>query len=93
LESDGIQVTTTFGNRVLDVLNQRVRNSLVLEVRDHGKRLTLREQWDIDIIFAREFRAMVENSRALEFVGWFERYRGRKLTRAKSDSITLLRRR
>jgi len=91
MERDGVGVKTRFKTRVVDVLNQRVRNELRLTVNDHGKRHLLREQWDMDLIFGPEFEAMVASTRGLEFVGWFERFRLQRLKRAKPDNIGLIR--
>jgi SAM-dependent methyltransferase len=88
---DRVRVKTRFKTRVADVLNQRVRNELRLNVNDHGKHHLLREQWDMDLIFGPEFEAMVARTKGLEFVGWFERFRLRRLKLAKPDNIGLIR--
>ncbi len=93
MERDGIKVDTTFTGRVLSKLTQRVRKTLELRVRDRGEHLTLRESWDCDVILPREFEDLVRNTAGLEFVGWFERYRLRRLREANDDNIALVRRR
>jgi SAM-dependent methyltransferase len=93
MEREGIHVSATFTSRVADTLSQRIRQRLELRVRERGKRTAISEEWDSEVIFPREFEEMVEDSRKFEFIGWFERYSLRKLTRADGDNLALLKRR
>jgi SAM-dependent methyltransferase len=93
MEREGIHVSTRFTSRVADTLSQRIRQRLELRVRERGKRTAMSEEWESEVIFPREFEEMVEDSGKFEFIGWFERYGLRRLTRANGDNIALLKRR
>lgn len=92
MERNGIRVDATYSGRLLDRLTGRERETMVLRVLDHGRRRTLRESWETEIVFPREFEALVNGTRGLEFLGWFQRFGMRRLRRAEGDNIGLIRR-
>lgn len=92
MKRDGIQVRTTYEIRLKDALRQTAVDTMTLRVNDHGKRLVFTERDETKLIFPQEFLALVALNGKFEFLGWFERNRMRKLTKANLDNITLLRR-
>ncbi len=91
MESEGIKVRTTYGVELKDALTQTLRETLRLDVNDHGKRIVLEQCVDTKMIFPQEFLALIELSGRFEFIGWFERERMKKLRKAGMDNICILR--
>lgn len=90
---DGIRVKTTYDYRLKDALKQTVSDFFRLDVNDHGRRRAFEDRTTTKLIFPQELVSLVECNGKFEFLGWFERHRMRRLTRANTDNITLLRRR
>lgn len=92
MKKDGIQVETTYDIQLKDTLTQMLTETIRLDVNDHGKKLVLEEIVDTKMIFPQEFLMLIELNNKFEFIGWFERNRIKKLTKANMDNITILRR-
>jgi SAM-dependent methyltransferase len=93
MKRDGIRVKTTYDYQLKDALKQTLVDFLRLDVDDHGRRMVFEDRTTTKLIFPQELVALLERNGKFEFLGWFERNRMRKLTRADMDNITLLRRR
>ncbi len=92
MRKDGVQVKTTYDVQVKDALTQMLSHTLRLDVKDRGRRLVFEDRGDVRMIFPQEFLAYVEFNKKFEFIGWFERDRIRRLSKASADNLTILRR-
>jgi SAM-dependent methyltransferase len=99
-ERNGITVKTTYQNRWKNILNQLCSETLVLEVNDHGRKMTFKSEEDLKFIFPQEFKVLVALNGKFEFLGWWEGAESawlldKPLEKAKSPSnfnMVLLRR-
>jgi SAM-dependent methyltransferase len=92
MERDGILIETTYRAELADSLNQRLRETLRLEVDDHGKKKIFEESTETRAFFPQEFVTLVEMNDMFEFLGYFERSTTKPLTEALPNNIVLLRR-
>jgi SAM-dependent methyltransferase len=92
MERDGILIETTYRAELADSLNQRLRETLRLEVDDHGKKKIFEESTETRAFFPQEFVTLVEMNGMFEFLGYFERSSTKPLTEALPDNVVLLRR-
>ncbi|OGG47085.1 MAG: hypothetical protein A3F84_14005 [Candidatus Handelsmanbacteria bacterium RIFCSPLOWO2_12_FULL_64_10] len=92
MKRDGIRVKTTYDYQLKDTLKQTVVDFFRLDVDDHGRRRVFEDRTTTKLIFPQELLTLIERNGKFEFLGWFERHRMRRLTRANMDNITLLRR-
>ena len=88
---DGVKVKTSYSLELMDALEQKVVERLILEVDDHGKKKTIEDERIEKIIFPQEFVSLIECDGKFEFVGWFERYEIEPLEEAKNDNLIVLR--
>ncbi len=86
-----VKVKVTYGLKQKDALSQTSEENIILEINDHGKKLKLIEKGIIKNIFPQEFLALVELNNKFEFLGWFERFKFKKLEKGSMDNIVLLR--
>jgi SAM-dependent methyltransferase len=93
MEKDGIRVKTIYDIQLKDALMQTITETMRLEVDDHGEKSSFEEIVNTKIIFPQEFLTLVQLNGRFEFIGWFERHRLKKLTKANMDNITILRKR
>ena len=93
MKRDGIRVKTTYDYQLKDALKQTVADFFRMEVDDHGRRRVFEGRTTTKLIFPQELASLIECNGKFEFLGWFERNRMKRLTRANMDNITLLRRR
>jgi SAM-dependent methyltransferase len=93
MEEDGVRVETTYSVELVDALAQMLRETMTMEVDDHGEHTVLQETLETRMIFPQEFITLVELKGEFEFLGWFERNTTRRLAEASQDNIALLRRR
>jgi SAM-dependent methyltransferase len=93
MRRDGIQVETTYHIELIDTLEQKLRETMTLDVDDHGEKLALTEIAETKMIFPQELLILLELNGEFEFIGWFERDSTKRLREASMDNITLLRRR
>jgi SAM-dependent methyltransferase len=89
---DGIEVKATYDTALAAPLEQLYREWLLLEVHDHGKTVTYRDERLVKAIFPQEFKSLVHMHGKFEFVGFFERSSTRRLKAAKNDNLVVLRR-
>lgn len=93
MKKDKIKVKTTYKVELKDTLNQIIKETIKLEVNDHGKKFILEEKTDRKLIFPQEFLTLLKLNKNFEFLSWFERNKLKLLTKAKKDNIVLLRKR
>lgn len=99
MEQDGIKVTTKWSERLVDVVEQLVEETLSLEVLEDGAVHHLSETAVNRMIFPQEFLLLIEHTAEFEFVGWWNNWDLEKplgdVTDPKSISrpIVLLRKR
>lgn len=95
IRKDKIRVKVTFGTEVLNVASQMVKNTLIADVNDDGKRLHLESVDVVRTIFPQEFILLAEEFDKFEFIGWWNHWNLKepvdKATRI-SRPIVLLRR-
>lgn len=92
MERDGVLIETNYRAELADSLNQRLRETLRLEVDDHGKKQVFEETIETRAFFPQEFVTLVEMNGRFEFLGYYERSSTKPLTEALPDNIVLLRR-
>jgi hypothetical protein len=92
MEREGITVRTTYRTNMVDLLAQTFEEILILDVDDHGKKFRLVEREILKHVFPQEFLALLKINKRFEFIGWFERLKLKRLTKASNDNITILRR-
>lgn len=91
MRRDGIEVRTTYKTKQKDMLSQTFEEILILNVDDHGRSIKLFEKEIVKHIFPQEFLALLKANGKFEFLGWFERFRFRKLKKASNNNIVILR--
>jgi len=91
-QRDGVRVRTTYHIELQDALTQTVSDTLTLKVDDRGVRRVFRQRHRRKLIFPQEFVTLVRLNGQFEFLGWFERYSVRRLTKARMDNLAVLRR-
>ena len=92
MERDGIRIETTYSAELVDSLNQRLRETLRMEVDDHSEKKVFEGSTETRAFFPQEFITLVEMNGMFEFLGYFERSSTERLTEAHQDNIVLLRR-
>ena len=93
MERGGVCIETTYTVELADSLNQMLRETLRLDVDDHGAKQSFEETIETRAFFPQEFVTLVEVNGMFEFLGYFERSSTKRLTEALPDNIALLRRR
>lgn len=91
MKRDGIEVKTTYKLKRKDPISQTSEENLTLEVNDHGKKLRFVEKGIMKHVFPQEFLTLVKLNNEFEFLGWFERFKFKKLKKGSMDNIVLLR--
>ena len=92
IKRNGIKVKTTYSIELKDTINQILKETIKLEVNDHGKKSVFQESADNKMIFPKEFLELVKLNNKFEFLGWFERFKMKTLRKANMDNIVILRR-
>lgn len=88
----GVTVKTTYRPELIDPLEQLCTEHVVMEVNDHGRRMTLDSGLPRKIFFAQELVMIARQSGSFEFVDWFSDFRFRKNRDASGRHIVILRR-
>lgn len=91
IKRDGIEVKTTYRLEQKEAISQISEENIILEVNDHGKKIKFVEKEIIKHVFPQEFITLVKLNNEFEFLGWFERFKFKKLKRGNMDNIVLLR--
>lgn len=92
MKKDGVSVESTYSVELADGLNQMLRETLKLDVNDHGKKKIFEETIETRAFFPQEFITLVEMNNLFEFLGYFERSSTKPLSEALPDNIALLQR-
>lgn len=92
MERDGVCIETSYSVELADSLNQMLRETLRLDVDDHGEKKSFEETSEVRAFFPQEFVTLVEINDMFEFLGYFERSSTKRLAEALRDNIVLLRR-
>ena len=71
IDRSPVKINMSFKTELLDRAGQTVRNLLTAKINDNGKLLELEETDVVKTIFPHEFLLLVEKSKKLEFVGWW----------------------
>jgi SAM-dependent methyltransferase len=74
MESEGIRVKTTYQSKPVDFVEQRVEETITLDVDDHGKRGSFVEKAIRRVIFPQEFLLLVGHQTSFEFMGWWNNW-------------------
>ena len=74
MEYDGIKVTTCFSEEYTDVVKQLVKETITLEVEDHGTKSHLLESGVKRVIFPQEFLRIIEQTGDFVFAGWWNNW-------------------
>ena len=71
VEQDGIKIKVSYSSKGVDPVEQTSCGSDILEIDDHGKRLTIADEATKRVIYPQEFRLFIGARRDFEFVGWW----------------------
>ncbi len=74
IEQDKIKVTARSSGRLIDAVEQLVEVTTSLEVKDDGSACQLFETAIIRVFYPKEFLQIIERTRDLEFVGWWNNW-------------------
>lgn len=91
IKKDEIEVKTNYKLKQKNPLFQTSEENIVLEVNDNGKKLRFIEKRIVKHIFPQEFLTLVKLNNKFEFLGWFERFKFKKLIKGNNNNIVLLR--
>ncbi len=72
MERRGITVKTTFRTHWKNILNQIYTEEIILDVDDHGKKMTFKSKEDLKLVFPQEFKALIRLNGRFDFLGWWE---------------------
>ena len=72
MERGGITVKTTFKTHWKDILTQMYTEEIILEVNDHGQKMTFENKEDLKFVFPQEFKALIRLNGRFDFLGWWE---------------------
>jgi SAM-dependent methyltransferase len=71
-ERNGITVKTTYKTYWKDIVNQLYTEIIVLEVNDHGRKMTFKNEEELKFTFPQEFKTLIDLNGKFEFLGWWE---------------------
>ena len=91
MKREGIKVKTIYKLKPRDALSQTSEENIIVEVNDCGKQFRMREKSIIKHVYPQEFLTLLKLNNKLEFLGWFERFKLKKLKKGNMDNIVLLR--
>ncbi len=91
MERDGIKIKTTYEPVLRDALSQTYEEKITLEVDDNGKKSNLSERHIWKYVFPQEFVSLLQLNSKFEFLGWFERFRLKRLNKPSLNNTTVLR--
>lgn len=74
MEGEGIKVKTTVSWKAIDKVKQTFKETIRLQVDDHGKKLDIVGKETKRAIFPQEFLCLIKNHSAFEFVGWWNNW-------------------
>jgi SAM-dependent methyltransferase len=74
MESEGIRVKTTYQSKPVDFVEQKVEETITLDVDDQGGRGNFVEKALRRVIFPQEFLLLVAHCTSFEFMGWWNNW-------------------
>jgi SAM-dependent methyltransferase len=74
MESAGIRVKTTYRAKLVDFVEQKMEETITLDVDDQGRKGSLVEKALRRVIFPQEFLLLVAHCTSFEFVGWWNNW-------------------
>jgi SAM-dependent methyltransferase len=74
IEEDGLRVRTTVNWRVINRVEQIIRETITFEVDDRGRKKTISGSVIKRVLYPREFLLFIERHRHFEFVGWWNNW-------------------
>jgi SAM-dependent methyltransferase len=74
MESDGVNVKTTYRTRVVNRIEQTFEETIALDVDDHGERKHLEHKCVRRAILPQEFLLITGKGSDFEFVGWWNNW-------------------
>ncbi len=74
MERDGIKFKTTVTWKPINLARQTFEETIVLEVDDHGKKVTVSGKDIHRAIYPQEFICYISNHKKFEFVGWWNNW-------------------
>ncbi len=74
MERDGIKVKTTVTWKPISLARQTFEEKIVLEVHDHGKKITVSGKNIHRAIYPQEFKCYIANHKKFEFVDWWNNW-------------------
>jgi len=92
MKKHGITVKTSYDLKVKDKMAQLCKETLRLDIDDHGKKLAVESRFDSKLIFPEEFSGLIKSNGKFEFLGWFEHKKFKKLKEPAMLNYALLRR-
>ncbi len=93
MKRPGITVTTTYQPELIDALEQRCIEHVMVEVNDHGKRIKLDSGIPRKIFFPQELLLLIQLHRKFEFLGRFTNFSLREPRGAEGRHTVILRKR
>lgn len=91
MKRNRIKVRIIYKLEQKDALSQTSEENIILEVDDHGKKLKFIERGIMKHVFPQEFLTLLKLNDQFKFIGWFERFKFKKLKKGRMDNIVLLR--
>jgi hypothetical protein len=92
MEKGKIKVNTKYKISLKNELAQTVEQQITLKVNDNGKIITFEDKDELKLIMPQELKSIVDLQGDFEFIGFFERWKMKKLTRSNSNNLIVLRR-
>ena len=91
IKRDGVKIKVVYKVTLQNVLSQTFKEEVLLQVDDQGVKQVFSENEIIKYVYPQEFLTLLNLNKRFEFVGWFERFKFRKLENACIDNIVILR--
>ncbi len=94
MKRNGIKIRASYRLHLQDLINQIVKEELVLEIVENENKKYLKEEHLRKLIFPQEFMLILERCKKFEFLGFFEHDHSsiRKLKRHTNFNYLILRR-
>ncbi|MEO0185838.1 MAG: class I SAM-dependent methyltransferase, partial [candidate division WOR-3 bacterium] len=89
MKKNRISVKARYEPKPIDAIAQKFEDLLTFEVHHHNKKLKLQEREILKVVYPQEFLALLKLNGKFKFLGWFERYRFRKLANGSNNNIVL----
>jgi SAM-dependent methyltransferase len=68
----GISVKTAYKSKILNPIDQIIKEELVLDVNDNGKKKRFYHAKEFKFITPQEFKLLIEKNNKFKFLGWYE---------------------